>query len=248
MEREPGLKRFKISPSNDRFLIAETSSGIITIRTKKKKETFQRIGDLKNLTMEKGVRKTEKKKERKKEERNFHGTTIWTSIDPGRVPFPGEISARVWRRVSWVEVEWLRGKTRTGKSYALWFAVHSPLPPSTANLITSLVARDPVTLPLPSKPRVERKTIAPLSPRPGMSRLKDGAAGRPSYEFHLSRMSILRDTTRTPPRATFYDSSCRWIRRWLVQGLFEALFRTNCGDLFDRRGKGEDREICIKGF
>lgn len=68
MGREPGLKRFKISPSNDRFLIAETSSEIITIRTKKKKETFQRIGDLKNLTMEKGVRKTEKKKERKKEE------------------------------------------------------------------------------------------------------------------------------------------------------------------------------------
>lgn len=65
MGREPGLKRFKISPSNDRFLIAETSSGIITIRTKKKKETFQRIGDLKNLTMEKGVRKTEKKKERR---------------------------------------------------------------------------------------------------------------------------------------------------------------------------------------
>lgn len=46
------------------------------------------------------------------------------SIDPmGR--FPGEISpAReiyiyIERRVSWAEIEWLRGKTRTGKSYAL---------------------------------------------------------------------------------------------------------------------------------
>lgn len=240
MGREPGLKRFKISPSNDRFLIAETSSGIITIRTKKKKRNIPENWRFKKFNN--GERSSKNwEKERKKERRNFHGTTIWTSID--RVPFPGEISARVWRRVSWVEVEWLRGKTRTGKSYALWFAVHSPLPPSTANLITSLVARDPVTLPLPSKPRVERKTIAPLSPTQPLAQTRnvpsEGWSGRPPVlwisfisDEHLARhnentfsSNVLRQLVPMDPTMTcarlvrgFVPSKLWWFVRSKGEG------------------------------
>lgn len=105
---------------------------------KRRKEKENILENLKNLTLE--WRKKENrieidprkiKKERKEKKKKLGRISMeqrfgrrGLSIDPmGR--FPGEISpAReiyiyIERRVSWAEVEWLRGKTRTGKSYAL---------------------------------------------------------------------------------------------------------------------------------
>lgn len=125
-----------------------------------------------------------------------------------------------------------------------------PFSPSTANLITSLVARDPVTPP-PSKPRVERKTIAPRSPRTrGMSRLKDGAAGRPVLWISFISDEHLLRVDATTLREQFLLESFMMDLPAMADHLCADCFRIlwDSGDLFDRRREREDREICIKGF
>lgn len=150
------------------------------------------------------------------------------SIDPmGR--FPGEISpAReiyiyIERRVSWAEVEWLRGKTRTGKSYALWFAVHSPLlalhrQPNNITCCTG--PRDPSSVQTSSRAQNYRAPLAPAREECPVWRMERPAA--PSYEFHLSRTSISCAWTRprTVPSREFYDGSAG-DGRPLVRGLFQ---------------------------
>lgn len=143
------------------------------------------------------------------------------SIDPmGR--FPGEISpAReiyiyIERRVSWAEVEWLRGKTRTGKSYALWFAVHSPLlalhrQPNNITCCTG--PRDPSSVQTSSRAQNYRAPLAPAREECPVWRMERPAA--PSYEFHLSRTSISCAWTRPRFGNSSFSRVLWWIcRRW----------------------------------
>lgn len=152
------------------------------------------------------------------------------SIDPmGR--FPGEISpAReiyiyIERRVSWAEIEWLRGKTRTGKSYALWFAVHSPLlalhrQPNNITCCTG--PRDPSSVQTSSRAQNYR---APLAPH-ARNVPSEGWSGRPPRLMnfiYLGRASLARGrdhASGTVPSREFYDGSAG-DGRPLVRGLFQ---------------------------
>lgn len=123
-----------------------------------------------------------------------------------------------------------------------------PFSPSTANLITSLVARDPVTPP-PSKPRVERKTIAPLSPPHARNVPSEGWSGRPPRLMnfiYLGRASLARGRDHEQFLLESFMMDLPAMADHLCADCFRILW--DSGDLFDRRREREDREICIKGF
>lgn len=127
-----------------------------------------------------------------------------------------------------------------------------PFSPSTANLITSLVARDPVTPP-PSKPRVERKTIAPLSPTRSPPHARnvpsEGWSGRPPRLMnfiYLGRASLARGRDHEQFLLESFMMDLPAMADHLCADCFRILW--DSGDLFDRRREREDREICIKGF
>lgn len=175
------------------------------------------------------------------------------SIDPmGR--FPGEISpAReiyiyIERRVSWAEIEWLRGKTRTGKSYALWFAVHSPLlalhrQPNNITCCTG--PRDPSSVQTSSRAQNYR---APLAPH-ARNVPSEGWSGRPPRLMnfiYLGRASLARGRDHEQFLLESFMMDLPAMADHLCADCFRILW--DSGDLFDRRREREDREICIKGF